>query len=122
MVDAEYVAELQSNPAFSGKDVAHELNKAKAWISAHPGRKLSRKFFLGWVDRARPDADLYDWDGEKITLEELNRRQARFRAEEAEYDRQARERDPVKWQKEVDETKERLRIRAEQEAKVERQG
>jgi hypothetical protein len=50
--EEEFFTALQTNPAYRGLDLATERRKAEAWVSANPGRKFSRRFFVNWLNRA----------------------------------------------------------------------
>lgn len=51
--EEEFFVSLQTNPAYRGLDLATEKLKAEAWISATPGRKLTRRFLVNWLNRAQ---------------------------------------------------------------------
>lgn len=52
-VDSDFIAQQQI--LFPHLNVEQEEGKAKAWISARPGRKFTRRFFVGWLNRAKPE-------------------------------------------------------------------
>jgi len=52
MSDDEFLASLQSNPAFQGLDIPRELSRMDAWLSVNPQRKKSRRFIINWLNRA----------------------------------------------------------------------
>lgn len=52
----EWLASLRGNLAYRHLDIDLELAKARAWISAHTGRQFTRRFFLRWLNKARPVA------------------------------------------------------------------
>ena len=51
-VDAEWLEELENNPAYAGIDIKRELGKAQAWASV---RKVgvSQMRFLNWLNKAQ---------------------------------------------------------------------
>jgi hypothetical protein len=51
-VDAEWLEELEKNPAYAGIDIKRELGKAQAWASV---RKVgvSQMRFLNWLNKAQ---------------------------------------------------------------------
>ncbi len=51
--EENFLASLQTNPAYRGLDLATEKLKAEAWISASPGRKFTRRFLVNWLNRAQ---------------------------------------------------------------------
>lgn len=50
-VDDGFLAEQRQN--FPHLNVDQELGKARAWIAVNPGRQLTQKFFVGWLNRAK---------------------------------------------------------------------
>lgn len=50
-VDSDLIAQQQA--LFSYLNVEQELGKAKAWLSVNPGRRMTRKFFVGWLNRVK---------------------------------------------------------------------
>lgn len=51
-VDDAFITALKKiNP---DKDIDLELKKARTWLVDHPERKLSRPFFISWINRAKP--------------------------------------------------------------------
>ena len=48
-VDSDFIAQQQA--FFPHLSVEQELGKAKAWLSTHPRRRMTRKFFVGWLKR-----------------------------------------------------------------------
>ncbi len=51
--DDAWLLSLQENPAYKKLDVANEFEKAKVWVDAN-NRQLTRRFFVGWINRAKP--------------------------------------------------------------------
>jgi hypothetical protein len=51
LTDEQFIESLKANPAFAGINIDHEIGKARAWITAHPGRKFSRPFVVNWLNR-----------------------------------------------------------------------
>lgn len=41
-------------PRYPHVDVRAQLTRAQTWIEAHPGRSLSRPFFVNWLNRIEP--------------------------------------------------------------------
>jgi hypothetical protein len=52
-VTVDFIAQQQIH--FPHLNVEQEYGKAKAWISARPGRTCTRRFFVGWLNRAEPN-------------------------------------------------------------------
>ncbi len=50
-VDAAWIESLRGNPAYQHIDIGAEVGKAKAWLSLHPERKFTKRFFLNWLGR-----------------------------------------------------------------------
>lgn len=66
LVDDAFIAALKKlNP---DKDVDTELKKARTWLVGHPERKLTRPFFISWINRAKPinPDDQYKCDDFKL--------------------------------------------------------
>jgi hypothetical protein len=51
-VDSDFIAQQQI--LFPHLNVEQEEAKARAWISARPGRRMTRRFFVAWLNRANP--------------------------------------------------------------------
>ena len=49
--EAEFLEALKTNPAYSHVDINTELGKIDAWLSAHPGRKKTRRFVVNWLNK-----------------------------------------------------------------------
>lgn len=49
--DSEWLAELQTNPAYNGISVATEFAKMRAWCSANK-KQPTRRRFVNWLNRA----------------------------------------------------------------------
>jgi hypothetical protein len=47
--DEDWLADTKQ--AYSWVDWDTEMVKMQAWLSAHPGRKMTRTFILGWVNK-----------------------------------------------------------------------
>ena len=52
-VDADFIAQQQIH--FPHLNIEQESGKARAWISARPGRQFTRRFFVGWLNKAHPE-------------------------------------------------------------------
>lgn len=51
--EAEWLAELQTDPVNQGLDVKAEMQRARFWIKQKgPGRNFTRVFFLNWLLKA----------------------------------------------------------------------
>ncbi len=50
--DEQWWQETRENPAFKTLDIDVEIGKAKAWLSTRPGRQFTRRFFVGWLNKA----------------------------------------------------------------------
>lgn len=53
-VDSDFIATLKNNQAYRGIDIDREHGKAIAWLSANPGRRMTRQFFINWLNRCNP--------------------------------------------------------------------
>jgi len=51
-VDAEWLEELEQNPAYAGIDIKRELGKAQAWASIR-NVGVSQMRFLNWLNKAQ---------------------------------------------------------------------
>jgi hypothetical protein len=49
-VTSDFIAQQQA--FFPHLNVEQEFGKAKAWLSARPGRRMTRRFFVDWLKRA----------------------------------------------------------------------
>lgn len=47
----EIIETYKSNDLYKGLDIDTEGKKARRWIENNPGRKFTRKFFTGWLNR-----------------------------------------------------------------------
>lgn len=55
--DADWLKTLSESPANEGVDVQAEFKRAQFWISQHPGRRFTRRFFVKFLlntDRILP--------------------------------------------------------------------
>lgn len=60
LTDSEWLAQLTESPAYKHVDVAREHAKATEWCRVKR-RKVTRKFFLAWLNRIDPPMDpLFD--------------------------------------------------------------
>ena len=50
--DPEWLESLRVSAAYKHLDIDREFSKAALWISANPGRELTRRFFLNWLNGA----------------------------------------------------------------------
>lgn len=50
--DQDFILSLKTNPAYKHLDIDRELGKMDAWLSAHPGRQKTRRFIVGWLNKA----------------------------------------------------------------------
>lgn len=53
--DDDWLAGLEKSEAYRGITVRVQLSKAQIWCRENAGRKCTRKFFLGWLNRTRAD-------------------------------------------------------------------
>ena len=56
--DEQFIRNLKSDKTYKGIDIDRELGKMKAWQSTHPGRRLTRRFIVNWLNRTEPSIDL----------------------------------------------------------------
>jgi hypothetical protein len=65
-VDAEWLEELENNPAYAGIDIKRELGKAQAWASV---RKVgvSQMRFLNWLNKAEASQRPIQYNGTGAT-------------------------------------------------------
>lgn len=49
--EQEFLDGIRSNPAYSKIDIDLEIGKMRAWLAIHPGRKLTKRFALGWLNK-----------------------------------------------------------------------
>jgi len=47
----DFIKTLSENPAYKNLDLTAEFGKMSAWLSAHPGRKLTKRFAVNWLNR-----------------------------------------------------------------------
>ncbi len=59
----EWVTELATDPVYSHVNIPHELGKAQKWIDAHIGRRLTKQFFLKWINRIDPPLNGFHSNG-----------------------------------------------------------
>lgn len=52
-VDEAWIADLKRH--YPTTDVDDELRKMDAWIANNPGRRKTRKFIVGWLNRNQPE-------------------------------------------------------------------
>lgn len=57
-VDHAWICEMSRSPAYENKDIWGEFDKMEMWISVHPGRKLTRKFAINWLNKAPDDPSI----------------------------------------------------------------
>jgi hypothetical protein len=57
LVFEEWLAKIRTDPTYSHVDFDFELGKARAWLTTHPDRKLTSRFFMNWINKLeRPAA------------------------------------------------------------------
>ena len=56
--DEQFIRNLKSDKTYKEIDIDRELCKMKAWQSTHPGRRLTRRFIVNWLNRTEPSIDL----------------------------------------------------------------
>ena len=56
--DEQFIRNLKSDKTYKEIDIDRELGKMKAWQSTHPGRRLTRRFIVNWLNRTEPSIDL----------------------------------------------------------------
>lgn len=49
--DAEFLGSLKQNRAYKHVNIEFEIEKMKVWLSARPGRKLTRRFIINWLNK-----------------------------------------------------------------------
>lgn len=49
--DEDFLKSLKTNPAYKHVDLDFELNKMQAWLSTHPGRQMTRRFIVNWINK-----------------------------------------------------------------------
>lgn len=47
----EFLENLKKNPAYKHISIETELGKMDAWLSAHAGRKKTRRFIVAWLNK-----------------------------------------------------------------------
>lgn len=61
VVDLEFIEKMAD--LYAAVDVEAEKRKAEAWLLCNPGRKMTKRFFNGWLSRAKPaKADGDEWE------------------------------------------------------------
>jgi len=74
----DFIEMLRENPAYKHIDIDQELCKMDAWLSAHPGRKKTKRFVLNWlnkIEKPLPESP--------ISIEEQNMRNFQKSLEES---------------------------------------
>ena len=66
-----FFASLKENPAYRGIDIDRELGKMRAWVLTHPGRKITRRFAVAWLNKIEPPMTLESDDGYYLTDEQI---------------------------------------------------
>lgn len=51
-IQTEFLDELKRNQAYKGLDIDKELLRMDAWLSAHHGRKKTKRFIVNWLNKA----------------------------------------------------------------------
>jgi hypothetical protein len=49
--DEQWMAELKRNPVYSGINIDREVGKMEVWLSLRPGRKMTRRFIVNWLNK-----------------------------------------------------------------------
>ncbi len=49
--DEEWLNGLKKNPVYSGINIDRELGKMQVWLSLRPGRKMTRRFIVNWLNK-----------------------------------------------------------------------
>ena len=58
LTKAQLIEQCQQNPLYATLNLPQEVSKAERWLAAHPGRQFTKRFFVGWLNRAdRPLAN-----------------------------------------------------------------
>ena len=58
--DEVWIAELKSNPIYTGIDIEMQFKKAQAWLQTNgKGRQMTRKFFGNWLVRCIGDKPIH---------------------------------------------------------------
>lgn len=50
----EFITSLKTNSAYTHINLGAELAKMDAWLTAHPGRKKTKRFVLNWLNKIEP--------------------------------------------------------------------
>jgi hypothetical protein len=50
----QWLETLKQEPVYAHVDFEREFRKAEIWIADHPGRKLTKLFFKGWINKIEP--------------------------------------------------------------------
>lgn len=58
VVEADFWKSLKANPAYAHIHFENELGKMKAWIDSHPGRRLTKRFALNWLNKVEAPLSL----------------------------------------------------------------
>lgn len=53
----EVIEELEANELFKGIDIRREALNAQRWLTANPGRKFTKRFFVNWLNRVDTPID-----------------------------------------------------------------
>jgi hypothetical protein len=49
--DDQWLNDLRKSEVYRGINVDRELGKMKMWLSLRPGRKLTRRFIVNWLNK-----------------------------------------------------------------------
>lgn len=67
----DYVKMLKASPKFKDLNIDVELSKAHSWILANPHRKLTKKFFMNWINRAMTNQNNESLPSQNIDVERI---------------------------------------------------
>jgi hypothetical protein len=84
LADEAWVETLFDLETYTLKDIWAEWEKMKLWIEVNPGRKLSRKFVVNWLNRSPDHEKFRIVDISPEERAEIGRDEARIRIEEEE--------------------------------------
>ena len=54
LTDEEFIATIKKETAYQGIDIDREIGKMRTWLLANPGRQLTRRFMVNWLNKAKP--------------------------------------------------------------------
>jgi len=47
----DFISIIKNNKAYTGINIDREIGKMEVWLSLHPGRKLTKKFVVNWLNK-----------------------------------------------------------------------